>query len=144
VSSSSSLESSTDLAAMMNAVAQLPPEQFELALKAVETQLARDHELRMEQERNRLVEAESVRSHALFTRGLVAGFVVVIGMVTGSVVVGVQGHVWLSASLSGPGVIVLASLFVLRRLDAKQLRLVSRGQANALAGTTADPGNPTI
>jgi hypothetical protein len=84
--------------------------------------LARNHELQVERERCRVREAADARSHALFAWGLAAGFVVVLGMITASVVVGLQGHVWLSASLSGPGVVVMASLFVLRRLDSRHLR----------------------
>jgi uncharacterized membrane protein len=106
----------------MTALAQLPPEHFKLALKTVEAQLARNHELRMEQERIRVREAAESRSHALLVWGLGAGFVVVLGMIAASVVVGLQGHVWLSATLSGPGVVVLASLFVLRRLDSRSTR----------------------
>ncbi len=111
-----------DFERWMILLAQLPPEHFKLALKTVEAQLARNHELRIEQERCRVREATDARSHALFTWGLGAGFAIVLGMITASVVVGLQGHAWLSASLSGPGVAVLASLFVLRRLDSRLMR----------------------
>ena len=121
------------------ALAHLPPEQFKLAMKTVEAQLARNHELRMEQERNRMLNATSVRSHSLFTWGLGAGFAVVLGMIAASVVVGLRGHVWLSASLSGPGVAILASLFVLRRLDSRALRQMTSMPPNE-AHPTQPPG----
>ncbi|GAA0499025.1 hypothetical protein Ade02nite_83550 [Paractinoplanes deccanensis] len=69
-------------------------------------------------------EAADARSHQLLAWGLGAGLVVVLGMLAAAVVVGVQGHVWLAASLSGPGVIALASLFVLRKLDARSVRAI--------------------
>ena len=112
----------SELESALITLSQLPPEQFKLALKSVEAELARSHELRMEQERNRAREAADARTHALFAWGLGAGFVVVLGMIAASVVVGLKGYVWLSASLSGPGVAVLASLFVLRRLDSRYVR----------------------
>lgn len=75
----------------ITALTQLPPEHFKLALRTVEAQLARNHELRIEQERSRVREAEAGRSHALFAWGLGAGFVVALGMIAASVVVGLQG-----------------------------------------------------
>jgi len=111
-----------ELESLLVTLSQLPAEQFKLALKAVEAELARSHELQLEQERCRVRDAADARTHALFAWGLGAGFVVVLGMIAASVMVGLKGYVWLSASLSGPGVVVLASLFVLRRLDSRYLR----------------------
>lgn len=117
-----------DLESLLVTLSRLPPEQFKLAFKIVEAGLARAHELQLARERSRVREAADARTHALFAWGLGAGFVVVLGMIAAAVVVGVQGHVWLSASLSGPGVAVLASLFVLRRLDSRALRHVAGPQ----------------
>ncbi|GAB2814192.1 hypothetical protein GCM10022221_10030 [Actinocorallia aurea] len=72
------------------------------------------------------------RTHTLFVSGLAAGFLIVSGMVTAAVVVGLQGHAWLPMSLSGPSVIILAGLFVLRTLDTSQVKLATRLQSNAL------------
>ena len=118
---------------LINEIARLPTEKFKLALQAVETQLARDHELRMKQEENKILEAANARMHILFVRGLVAGFLLSLGMIVASVVVGVKGHVWLATSLSGPCLVMLAALFVLRKLDTKQLGVISRAQTNTLA-----------
>ncbi|MEU7981442.1 hypothetical protein AB0B63_23305 [Micromonospora sp. NPDC049081] len=100
----------------------LPGDRFDLVLKIVEEQLARNHELLMAREETRRQEvaaelsAEAARrSDRLLLWGLVAGLVIVLGMTAASIVVGLQGHVWLSATLSGPSVIALASLFVLRK-----------------------------
>lgn len=140
---------SASLEILIKAMAELPPDRFELALKAVEAELARihtqmdhDHALRMKREDNRIVDAANARAHALFVWGLIAGFVLSAGMVTASVIVGLQGHIWLTALLSGPSVIVLASLFVLRRLETKQLSIVSRAQSSTLAEAAGSAANP--
>jgi hypothetical protein len=88
-----------------------------------------DHERNLtrraaEQERSKSREAANARSHALLSRGLWAGFIVVVGMLTAAVVVGLQGHEWLAAAFSGPGVIALGSLFVLRKVDTRSTRLM--------------------
>jgi hypothetical protein len=124
---------SVTLDVLINEIARLPTEKFKLALQAVETQLARDHEFRMKQEENRILDAANARTHILFLRGLIAGFVLSVGMIAASVVVGLKGHVWLATSLSGPCLVMLAALFVLRKLDTKQLGIISRAQAGALA-----------
>jgi hypothetical protein len=137
--------------------AELPAEHLQVALKALEPQLRREHELRMEQEkavqkleleRMRLSskEVQAKRSHALFMAGLVAGFVVTIGMLAGAVVVGVQGHVWLAAMLSGPSVLALAGLFVLRKTDTAQMGAVQRSQRSALnaAQQVQPPVDPAV
>lgn len=120
--------------------ADLPAEHLQVALKALERQLRREHELRMaEQSAIRQMEIESLRvqaretaarrSHVLFVIGLVAGFLLSAGMLVGAVIVGVEGHVGLASMLSGPSVIALASLFVLRRSDGAQTRAVARAHA---------------
>ncbi|MDX5461277.1 hypothetical protein [Micromonospora tulbaghiae] len=100
----------------------IPDDRFELVFKTVEDQLARNHELLMVREETRRREAAAQlaaeaarRSDRLLLLGLVAGLVIVLGMTAASIVVGLQGHVWLAATLSGPSVIALASLFVLRK-----------------------------
>ena len=40
-----------------------------------------------------------------------------IGMLTGAVIVGVNGQLWLAVLLTGPSLIALAKIFVLRRSD---------------------------
>ncbi|GGP40494.1 hypothetical protein GCM10010214_12360 [Streptomyces abikoensis] len=132
---------------------KLPADQLEVALKALEPQLARDHEYRMGQERQahelaleqvRLAaEADQARrAHALYLTGLIAGFTVTIGMLTGAVIVGINNQPWLAAMLSGPSVLALATLFVLRRNDSTQTRAAAQGHRAALSNTIP-PSVPT-
>ncbi|MFE3738982.1 hypothetical protein [Streptomyces sp. NPDC059134] len=106
--------------------AELPPEHLRNALAALEPQLAREHEYRMAQDkalqeanllrlRLQAEEEQNRRTHNLYMVGLIAGFIIALGMLTGAVVVGVNGEPWLAASLSGPSVLALAGLFVLRK-----------------------------
>ncbi|OEJ53491.1 hypothetical protein [Streptomyces agglomeratus] len=129
--------------------ADLPAEHLQVALKALEPQLRREHELRMaEQSAIRQMELETLRaqtrdaaarrSHSLRVVGLVAGFLLSAAMLAGAVVVGMEGHVGLASMLSGPSVLALASLFVLRRSDNAQTRAVARAQA-ATAQAAAPP-----
>lgn len=127
--------------------ADLPAEHLQVALKALEPQLRREHELRMaEQSAIRQMELETLRaesrdaaarrSHSLMIVGLVAGFVLSAGMLAGAVVVGMSGHAVLASMLSGPSVLALASLFVLRRSDNAQTKALSRAQAAAAQAAT--------
>lgn len=111
----------------------LPPEHLRIALTALEPQLAREHEYRMEQLRLEARAEADRRGHVLYLGGLVAGFTIVVGMLTGAVVVGVSGQPWLAAMLAGPSVLALATLFVLRKADPAQTRAVSGSQRAAFA-----------
>jgi hypothetical protein len=70
----------------------LPPEHLRIALTALEPQLAREHEYRMEQLRLETQAEADRRGHVLYLVGLVAGFAIVVGMLTGAVVVGSGGR----------------------------------------------------
>ena len=113
--------------------ATLPPEHLRIALKALEPQLAREHELRLEQERSAertsVAAAESAaaesadrRAHVRYLSGMVSGLVLSLSMLTGAVIVGTSGQAWLAAALSGPSMLALAKIFVLRRSDPEDLR----------------------
>ncbi|WP_225848196.1 hypothetical protein [Streptomyces sp. HPF1205] len=126
--------------------ASLPPEHLRIALKALEPQLAREHELRLEQERaaermnvalaeNAAREGADRRAHIRYLSGLWAGLVISLFMLTGAVVVGTAGQPWLAAALSGPSMLALARIFVLRRSDPEDLREAGRV---ATGGTTPD------
>jgi hypothetical protein len=132
--------------------ADLPVEHLQVALKALEPQLRREHELRMaeqatlqhlelERVREQSKETAARRSHTLMLAGLIAGFVLSAGMLVGAVVVAREGHIGLATMLAGPSVIALASLFVLRRSDAGQTRAVSQSQ-NAAIQSAAPPLPP--
>ncbi|WP_180686282.1 hypothetical protein [Streptomyces gossypiisoli] len=145
--------------------AELPAEHLQMALAALEPQLKRDHELRMNQEQRdhelrmeqersmrelrleqaRLAaeEATARRAHALYLTGLIAGFVLSIGMLTGAVIVGTNDQPWLAAMLSGPSLLALATLFVLRRNDSATSRSVAQAQRSALNAAQSAPPAPT-
>ncbi len=100
---------------------QLPPEQLEVILKAIlqksESESAREHELRLEQARLAAQNEHDRRTHTLYLGGLIAGFILAAGMITSAVIAGVHGLPWLAAVLSGPSLISLTRVFVLRRIE---------------------------
>lgn len=140
--------------------AELPSEHLQAALKALEPQLRREHEARMEREkvaskielermRLSVEEGQAARSHTLYLLGLIAGFIVTIGMLAGAVIVGINNQPWLAALLAGPSVSILAGLFVLRRNDHNQMKALLAAQRAAIgiagqgpppASAPADPG----
>ncbi|MFD0378677.1 hypothetical protein [Streptomyces sp. NPDC127112] len=119
--------------------ARLPPEHLQPVLKAIEPELKREHEFRMQQdahkqeltlERERLDNAQrqlqaqldhderqAKRSHSLYLVGLIAGFLLSGGMLGGAIYVGIHDQPWLAALLAGPTLLALATLFVLRKND---------------------------
>jgi hypothetical protein len=111
---------------------QLPPEHLEIALRAMEPQLARDHDLKMEKLRLAAENKREARTQTLYIAGLAAGFVIVVGMLGSAVIVGINGQPWLAAMLAGPSVISLAGLFVLRRVDSTAARGAARTTRSAL------------
>lgn len=128
--------------------ADIPVDHLEVALKALEPQLTRDHEYRTAQQRiDRELELKAIevgesrakQAHALYLSGLVAGFVITVGMLSGAVIVGSNDQPWLAAMLSGPSVLALATVFVLRRNDAAQSRAVERSQRLILDAAAQTP-----
>ncbi|GAA3386352.1 hypothetical protein GCM10017750_68840 [Streptomyces racemochromogenes] len=119
--------------------AQLPAEHLQIALKALEPELKRQHEFRMQQdahrqelelERMRLESAQqqltqqlehdehqAKRSHTLYLVGLFAGFLISGGTLGGAIYVGIHDQPWLASLLAGPTLLALATLFVLRKND---------------------------
>ena len=110
--------------------AQMPPEHLEVALKALEPELRREHEHRLAR-----------MAHVRYMCGLWAGFAVAVGSLTSAAFVGVNGQPWLAALFAGPSVLALAKLFVIRRADAEDARQITRAQQDALAQAPAEP-NP--
>ncbi|MEV8086350.1 hypothetical protein [Streptomyces nigra] len=120
--------------------AKLPAEHLEIALQALEPQLKREHQARMaelqaEAERARLkaVEVQAKRTQALYLTGLIAGLVISVTMLVAAVFVAEEAT-WLSVILSGPSVITLASLFVLRRAEKVLGREVSESESTKQGG----------
>ncbi|WP_405476450.1 hypothetical protein [Streptomyces sp. NBC_00009] len=115
--------------------AALPPEHLKAALAALEPELARLHELSLLRARLEFKEAQDRRTHNLYLGGLIAGFIVVVAMLSGAVIVGINDMPWLAAMLAGPSVLSLAGLFVLRRVDSASARETGRAHREALAAS---------
>ncbi|MFF3458968.1 hypothetical protein ACFYXH_32555 [Streptomyces sp. NPDC002730] len=124
--------------------AQLPPEHLNVAMKALEPELARQHQRELEQARLEAADAKDARAHRLYLGGLIAGFLLSTGMLTGAVVVGVNGQAWLAAMLSGPSVLSLAALFVLRKVDAGAARQSALLHQSALGAGTQPGVDPAL
>lgn len=137
--------------------AQVPPEHLEIALKALEPELQREHEHRLEMLRReeneqrrchqegerklRQLENEQRRRHVRYLCGLWAGFALAAGMLTGGVIVGVSGQTWLAALLTGPSLLALAKLFVIRRADASDTQQIADAQRETLANAAPSPSD---
>jgi hypothetical protein len=111
--------------------AQLPPEHLKAALKALEPQLVREHDLRAEELNQAALRDQ--RNHRLLMSGLVAGYTIAITALIAATLVGIHGHTLLSAVLVGPSVPALVSLFltrghVLDRRPFRDRRLPTPGQ----------------
>ncbi|MEV8289667.1 hypothetical protein [Streptomyces niveus] len=131
----------------------LGPEKLQIALKALEPQLKREHEVRMKHldnlraqaerdttqekvagERNAR-DAERRRNHVYRMSGLVAGGVLSLALLGAGVVVA-PDQPWLAAGLCGPSLLALVKVFVLRRSDSSDMKAVERAareSANAAA-----------
>lgn len=112
--------------------AQLPPEHLRIALSALEKQMAREHEYRM---------TKMQQNYRLYMVGVIAGFIISGGMLVSAVFLGMNNQVWLAGLFGGPSVLALAALFVLRRTDATQLKIVSKAFG---AGPPPDPVPPVV
>jgi len=100
--------------------ARVPAEHLEIALKALEPELQREHERQLEALQQ---EQETRRQHHFrYLCSLWAGFAIAIGMLTGAVIVGVNEQPWLATLLTGPSLIALAKIFVLHRSDPTDIQ----------------------
>lgn len=120
--------------------AALPADHLKVALRALEPQLAREHAYRLA--RLAQEEADARRAHRLHLVGLASGFLIAAAMLTSAAFVGVRGQPWLAAMLSGPSVLALATLFVLRRTDPSQTLAAARAHRDALAASIPPPAGP--
>jgi hypothetical protein len=112
--------------------AKLPPEHLAVAFSAMEPQLAREHEYRIEELKAR-GQAE-VRAHELAQRGQNFGLVIALSMLVAAIVLAFGGMQALAGVFAGPSLLALAKLFVLRRSDASDMKAVtdSRGRGGAV------------
>lgn len=85
---------------------ELPPEHLRIALRALEPELAREHEYRMNQLRS-----QERRSLA----ALIAGFALAAALLALAVVVGLKGQVLLTALFAGPSIVAMGRFFILHQ-----------------------------
>lgn len=176
MTSSSDEEAATLLPAALNIASQwsaLPPEHLREALKALEPQLAREHELRVraqdarqqrmavdaDREKARAeaelekvradaasTEARQKRAHVYRMSGLAAGLTISVAMLVAAVQVASEAQ-WLSVVFAGPGLVALVKIFVLMRSDPDDIRQVARAARDASAAAappTAPTGGPVV
>ncbi|MEU3736569.1 hypothetical protein AB0E78_05805 [Streptomyces sp. NPDC032198] len=128
--------------------AALGPDRLDVALKALEPQLKRDHQALMKRlemqreaaERADLAAAEAAaradldkrnkRKHVQHMSGLIVGAVIAVAMLAGGVYAAADTW-WLSAFLCGPSVYALVKVFVLRRSDPDDMRILAKGARGA-------------
>ncbi|MEU8176471.1 hypothetical protein AB0C14_26670 [Microbispora hainanensis] len=114
--------------------AQLPPEHLRIALKALEPQLAREHAYRMAKER---------LAHRLLMTGLIMGFGLSLVMLVAAVLVGLQGQSWLAALFSGPSMVTLVGMFVLRKFEFPRGRAIKAPlEPSTSSGPAPEPDAP--
>ncbi|MFI6875475.1 hypothetical protein ACIBL6_18740 [Streptomyces sp. NPDC050400] len=132
--------------------AALGADKLEIALRALEPQLKREHQIlmkRLDMERaaaDRGAQAateaaeraarqrQEQNKHNRHMAGLAAGVVIAIAMLGAGVYVA-QDAWWLAALLCGPSLLALAKIFVLRRSDPDDMKFVA--QASRTATNTA-------
>ncbi|MFI7610671.1 hypothetical protein ACIBP6_05455 [Nonomuraea terrae] len=60
-------------------------------------------------------EVAARRTHAINMAGIVAGVAIAAGMLVAAVFLGINNQPWLAALLSGPSILALIKVFVLRK-----------------------------
>ncbi|MET9149750.1 hypothetical protein ABZX82_00505 [Streptomyces griseoflavus] len=138
--------SALDIAAQW---AQMPAEHLTAALKALEPQLKREHELRtlqennracLEQERLKTEHEKEKRRHRRHVLHVSFGLVVVLGALTGALHLGTHGQPWLALVLFGPTLLALVKMFLLRRSDAGDF--LQSGAALRTVSSALPPPDP--
>ncbi|MFJ4008198.1 hypothetical protein [Streptomyces sp. NPDC090026] len=146
------------------------PEKLEVAFKALEPQLKREHQIRLRQldnqraqaerdasaaqaaaERTAAVaraeaervaqEADRRRNHIYRMSGLICGVVICLALL-GSGVAVAPDQPWLATLLCGPSLLALVKIFVLRRSDVDDIRATSRASRDAASASAPPPAQP--
>lgn len=139
---------------------RLDPNQLDVALKALEPQLRREHKertLRLEMQREDAErasqeqreaserasrEARDERSHKRYMATLIAGSGMASAMLGAGVFVA-QDRWWLSILLCGPSLIALSKIIFLRRSDEYDMKAVLRATRTGMsAAGQAQPPQP--
>jgi hypothetical protein len=119
--------------------AKLPPEHLQVALKALNPQLEREHLARIEQMRISAQSAQDIRQFRIQVYSLWAGFFLSLVMLGASVYVAVNGQAWLALAFSGPSLLALTKIFVLRRSDSYDMQAMVSSQRAAASLLPPDP-----
>ncbi|MEU8709168.1 hypothetical protein [Streptomyces sp. NPDC048565] len=121
---------------------------LDIALKALEPQLRREHKERMVRLEMQRAEAERAsaergeqRAHQRHIAGLAVGAVIAVAMLGAGVYVAPDAW-WLATLLCGPSLLALAKVFVLRRSDAGDMNAVTRGARTSTDAAAQSPGSP--
>ena len=125
---STSLESHARQIAKM--WAEIPPEYLERALSALDRNQKRDHEYRLEVLRQK--QREKQNKHVLYLRGLWAGLAIVVVMLGAAVVVGLNNQPSLAIAFTGPSLIALVTLFVMRNTNKAYAKRIVKAERIAL------------
>ncbi len=128
------------------------PDKLDVALKALEPDLRRQHKLKVLQlEMQRAVaemeaqERREQREHSRHIAGLVVGAVVAIAMLGAGVYLAPESP-WLATLMCGPSLLALVKIFVLRRSDPGDMDAVARATRTATnaAGQAQPPAPPPV
>ncbi|WP_141746794.1 hypothetical protein [Streptomyces agglomeratus] len=129
--------------------AELDPEKFDLALKALEPRSKRAHQFRLRQLAMQEVAAKlaaddviAKRHHTYQMTNLIVAAMLSLAMLGGGIYVA-PTNIWLALGLCGPSLLALMKVFVLRRSDASDMRNLGRFLGNAgNAGPPPQPPSP--
>lgn len=127
----------------------LPPEHLAAAMQAMEPELRRAHRERMARmqlqhdlDARKHQERQQQRQHHRYMAGLVGGGVLSLAMLGGGVYVAADAW-WLAALLCGPSLLAIAKVFVLRRSDPDDMRVVGRtARSSTNTAAQAQPPQP--
>ncbi|WLQ53684.1 hypothetical protein P8A21_39740 (plasmid) [Streptomyces poriferorum] len=126
------------------------PANLDVALKALEPQLRREHKermMRLEMQRQESErgshERRERRAHHQHIAGLIVGAVIAISMLGAGVYVAPESP-WLATVMCGPSLLALAKVFVLRRSDVGDMTAVGRAARTSTnaAGQAQPPAPP--
>ncbi|MFJ6798933.1 hypothetical protein [Streptomyces sp. NPDC091268] len=140
--------SALDIAAQW---ARLPAEHLSVALAALDPQLAREHELRMQAERAReraeleRIKGERVeqqRAHRRHVLGIAAALTVALATLGASVYFGTHDHPVLAVTFFGPTLLALVKIFALQRSDPEDMKHVAAAARTATNTAAAPPPPP--
>ncbi|MDU0293817.1 hypothetical protein [Saccharothrix longispora] len=117
---------------------EVSPEHLKSAIKALDSELSRAHELRMVKEQHQ--EAKARREHTLYMTSMLVGSLVIIALLSGAVLLATRGQVLLPTIFTTLSV-TMATVFVLRKHDPQQMRAVIKAQERITRSlsASADP-----